>query len=130
LPVQAYHTHDHVCRVCGEAFKGPWQQRTCGVCRVEKKTKPILPTGTVGAIKELRVSVDLMSKGFHVFRALSPSCPCDLFAIKDGKQFDIEVRSARRNPKTGMLYSHRENIRARYKAFVTDDEIIYEPEFK
>lgn len=48
-------------------------------------------TGTTGAIHELVVSVDLMKRGLHVFRAMSPSCPCDLAVICDGKLLRIEV---------------------------------------
>lgn len=53
--------------------------------------------GTKGAIKELMVSVDLMNKGYQVFRAFSPQAPCDLIALKDGKCLRVEVT-------TGHLY--------------------------
>ena len=33
-----------------------------------------LATGTIGTIGELKVSIDLLIKGYEVFRALSPSC--------------------------------------------------------
>jgi len=48
-------------------------------------------SGTVGAVQELRVSVDLLLRGYEVFRALSPSSSCDLAATKDGKFLKIEV---------------------------------------
>ena len=57
-----------------------------------------LAAGTTGAMSELCVAVDLMKKGYAVFRALSPACFCDLIAIKDGKSLNVEV-------KTGYLYS-------------------------
>ena len=53
--------------------------------------------GTVGAISELAVSIDLLTKGYEVFRALSPSCSCDLLAMKDGEIVRVEVRSGWRN---------------------------------
>jgi hypothetical protein len=121
--------YEHICRVCGDPFKGTWNQKTCRLCMAEKLTKPLIPSGTVGAITELKVSVDLMSKGFHVFRALSPNAPCDLFAMKGGSQFEIEVRTAYRNPRTGKVYVNKENIRARYIAMVAGDDVIYEPDF-
>ena len=52
-----------------------------------------LPTGTVGAISELIISANLMSYGYSVFRALSPSCYCDIIASKDGETHHIEVRT-------------------------------------
>ena len=48
-------------------------------------------TVKVGTALELIVSIDLMSKGYDVFRALSSSCPCDLIAMKDGKCLRVEV---------------------------------------
>lgn len=52
-----------------------------------------IPTGTVGAIAEMIVSSDLMIKGYDVFRSLSPSCYCDLIAIKGNKHIEVEVRT-------------------------------------
>lgn len=49
--------------------------------------------GTVGAVSELMVAADLMIKGYSVFRALSPSCFCDLIAIKDSEYRKVEVRT-------------------------------------
>jgi hypothetical protein len=126
---KAYWKFDIPCRVCGEPFKGKWNDKTCPHCLHEEKTKPHLSTGTAGAIGELRVSVDLMSRGFNVFRALSPNAPCDLLASKGSKQFDIEVRTADKNPRTKKVYADRKNVRARYLALVTEKEIIYEPDF-
>jgi hypothetical protein len=63
-------------------------------------------TGTVGAISELVVTVDLLNRGFDVFRAVSPSCSCDLIAMKDGTVLRIEVRTAYQR-KDGTLGHHR-----------------------
>lgn len=49
--------------------------------------------GKTGAIVELAVAVDLLRRGFDVFRALSPSCSCDLVALKPGLVLRIEVRT-------------------------------------
>jgi len=140
----ARHKHNKICRLCGEPFKGWWNQKTCPVCLREmrikremrfkpepsaQRLKPKIATGTTGAIGELKVAVDLMSKGFGVFRALSPNASCDLLVIKDGKQFDIEVRTAYKNPVTGRVHTNRKGVRARYMALVTEKEIVYEPEF-
>lgn len=52
-----------------------------------------LDTGKVGAIGELLVSVDLLSKGYVVFRALSSSAPCDLAILRGTKCLRIEVKT-------------------------------------
>jgi hypothetical protein len=68
--------------------------------------KTDLPTGTVGAIAELAVAVDLMDRGYEVFRALSPSCSCDLAVLMNGTLIRIEVRSGYlRNASTKLLFS-------------------------
>jgi hypothetical protein len=56
-----------------------------------------LPTGTVGALHELVVSTELMRRGWHVFRALSPSCPCDLVVYRaNSSMIRVEVRTGHR----------------------------------
>lgn len=135
----ARHKHNKVCRLCKEPFKGWWNQKTCPVCLRERRIKlkpaaeackPRLATATVGTIAELKVAVDLMSRGFDVFRAMSPASPCDLMAMKEGRQFDIEVRTAVRNPVTGKIYRHLKGVKAMWIAHVIGDEIIYEPELE
>ena len=76
-----------------------------------------LSAGTVGAIAELMVSVALMRKGFEVFRALSPSCSCDLLATKEGKAYKVEVRTGY-YLAAKVSYSHG-NIRSPNVAAVT-----------
>lgn len=56
-----------------------------------------LPTGTVGAISELLAAVDLMKKGWSVFRSLCPSSEYDLIAEKNDEIFLLEVRTGRYN---------------------------------
>ena len=54
-----------------------------------------IPNNTRGAINELIVSIDLMKRGYEVFRALSPACSCDLVGFKNKKLFRVEVTSGR-----------------------------------
>ena len=85
-----------------------------------------LPTGTVGAISELRASVDLMARGFDVFRALSPTCPADLICLKDGQAITVEVRTAYWNRTHTKVVCGRTTT-ADLLALVIGDEIVYEP---
>lgn len=53
--------------------------------------------GSVGAINELRVSCDLMMRGFYVFRNLSPNGPCDLLILKNDEIKMVEVKTGYEN---------------------------------
>lgn len=55
-----------------------------------------ISSSTVGAMSELLAAADLMRRGYAVFRALSPSCFCDLIAEKNGKTEMVEVRTGYR----------------------------------
>lgn len=76
-------------------------QKTCSKkCRKEYYLPSIknykdIPSSTTGSISELIAAIDLMRKGYSVFRALSSACYCDLIAIetKEKKKLEIEVRT-------------------------------------
>ena|SRR3990167_3411291 len=92
---------------------------------------PGIATGTVGAIGELVASVDLMSRGYDVFRALSQSCSCDLLALKDGNLLRIEVRTGYRGASGKLQYSKSDNDSGRSDHFAIvlgGKEVIYLPE--
>ena len=83
---------------------------------------------TAGAISELRVAIDLLSKGYNVFRSLSPACPCDFVILKDKQLLRVEVRTTHIS-STGKPYKaiskHDDPIDI--YAWVLPNEIIYEP---
>lgn len=84
-----------------------------------------LTTGTKGALGELRTCADLLSKGWEVFRAVSPSCSCDLIMHKDGKLLKVEVRTGCKNLKSGVYYPGKGKIRADILAIVLSDGVVY-----
>lgn len=56
----------------------------------------MLSNGTVGAIGEIKVAEDLMSRGFSVFRSLGPNGPVDLVAVSPrGKPHLVQVTVGR-----------------------------------
>jgi len=78
-----------------------------------------VPASTIGAIGELMVASDLMKRGYHVFRAMSPSAPCDLLVMREGLSARVEVRCVSRT-RLGDLPNavksterHRHDILAR-----------------
>jgi len=52
-----------------------------------------IPRSTKGACSELVAASDLLLKGYEVFRACSPCSCCDLIALKDGEQIQVEVKT-------------------------------------
>jgi hypothetical protein len=81
-----------------------------------------------GAAGELIVAADLFFKGYSVFRALAPSAPFDLIAVRaDGRLITIEVRTARfKLKRTGEL-AYKRSGTADCFAAVLGPTIQYEP---
>ena len=100
------------CATCHKSFVKKYRHHIfCSqVCRnkhyLGNRDHPALEvlgsTATMGAIQELRVAVDLMSRGWAVFRALSPSSPFDLAIYKDKKMLRLEVRTGYRAVRGGL----------------------------
>lgn len=129
-----------ICKQCGKEFSGTRQCDFCSnPCRRHAWFKENyipsphkhLDRANTGAISELRVAVDLLSKNFEVFRALSPHCSCDLAVLKDGKLLRIEVRTGRAagNGKS-MFWTKPKKDKTRYDIFavVLEDRILYTPQ--
>lgn len=69
-----------------------------------------LTTGEIGSWGELIVAADMMRRGWKVFRAVTPSSPCDMVAFKKDRIVRVEVTLARRG-RTGKVYfpAHNED---------------------
>lgn len=83
-------------------------------CRLEYKnhltgrvvlTDQGLSTGEVGAIAELMVGADLLTRGYEVFRSVSPNCSCDLIAVDGEDMFKVEVRTGHRGMTDKITYN-------------------------
>src|SRR3990167_7042344 len=85
-----------------------------------------LKSGTVGAYQELREAADLLSKGYDVFRAVSPSCTCDLIALNSSVAIKVEVRTGHINAK-GEPHCPQYSFRADCFAIALRDKIVYKP---
>lgn len=132
---------EKICINCGKAlskgqrkFCSPkcagifWKEKYLIMNPLKGKT-----SATTGAISELRVAVDLLAKGYDVFRSLSSNCPCDLAILKNEKLLRIEVRTAHIST-SGKLYKTKLNRddpkKIDHYAWVLPNEIIYEPELQ
>ena len=103
------------CECCGKEFvtgKGnkKYCSAECGSIIRRKKYHQMnkfqsiyMAPSTKGALNELRICVDLLEKGFEVFRSVSPSCSCDLAILKDKKLIRVEVTSGWVNPQGKLL---------------------------
>ena len=89
-----------------------------------------LSPGTSGALAELVACADLMARGYEVFRAQSPSCSCDVVAIRDGKVHRVEVRSGYKH-QDGTIHTALTRLDpAKYDVLAivhAGREVVYEP---
>jgi len=97
------------------------------------KTMPPKPSHsnvTTGAISELIVSADLLKRGLSVFRALSPSCTCDLIVLQRDQAIKIEVTTGTLT-KHGFNYPPKDRSKSDVVAVVmkSDGSIRYLPDF-
>lgn len=84
----------------------------------------------VGALAELVVSADLLKRGFHVFRAVSPAASCDLLVMRDGQIWRVEVKTAQRSTDGSLTYDKpRDRARFDVLALMVGSDVVYRPDF-
>ena len=67
-----------------------------------------------------------MSEGWHVFRSLSPSCPCDLVVFKDlDNPIRVEVKTAYIRHGGDIFVSMEKHNVYDVIAAVTNDQVFY-----
>lgn len=127
------------CPICEKEFKPrrSWQKFCSSTCSnashanhyVGATSGMGLPNGTTGAISELRVAADLLTKGYEVFRAVSAHCSCDLAILRDGKLIRVEVRTGYIHNTNGKRITNRPKSTSKFDvlAICYNDNIEYEP---
>lgn len=80
--------------------------------------------GQTGAIGELVVSIELMRRGYDVYRAINPDAEFDLVAVKDDAVTRVEVRSVARRKDGSLCVSMRSTDKCDLYAFVCRDEVV------
>ena len=131
---------ERICAICSKSYLAKRQnQKYCSrECRLEADRRRFtkvalkLPPSTIGTLSELRVAIDLLNKKYEVFRAMSPSCSCDLAILKGGKLLRIEVTTGHYYTgkiKNGLVANAHQKKSPKYDilAVVSQDgkEIIY-----
>jgi|CXWL01.1.fsa_nt_gi predicted nucleic acid-binding Zn ribbon protein len=100
------------CEVCGEIFGTAKSKKTCSEdCQIKRVRRltgreahhQLLPSATVGAMSEMIIAIELMKKGYAVFRALSAACFCDLVVSKGNSIYKIECRTGYLNMQSKSL---------------------------
>jgi hypothetical protein len=99
-----------------------WQRQNAP----DREQRKGLSTGVVGAISEMQVCADLLAKGYEVFRAVSPSCSCDVMILLDHRAFRVEVRTGY-YLRSGKLVYMKDRLKAEVMAVCTPSGIIYLP---
>jgi hypothetical protein len=86
-----------------------------------------LPSADVERIALMRVSIDLIRRGYEIYQSTSESNPCDLVIALGNSLLRVEVRSAHMSGDTVVAHvpvSHKFDL----LAMVTPKEITYDPE--
>ena len=131
------------CPECGKGFRPSdarrrYCSRECAAAADRRKWQRHTPKlgiapNSVGAVSELLAAADLLARGYHVFRSLSPSSACDLVAINPngGAIIRLEVRTGARTKMGDVRFPRkREDVgRSDHYAVVVqgEDVIIYDP---
>jgi hypothetical protein len=91
---------------------------------------PIIPgpsSSDTGVIYELVVSVDLMRRGYEVFRAVSHASSCDLIVrrLSDGFLLRVEVTTGYRRKNGELGWVRHDESRYDLLAVVVDGALIF-----
>jgi hypothetical protein len=86
-----------------------------------------VPTGTVGAIHELIVCTDLLKRGYHVFRAMSPACPCDVAVLCNKQLLRVEVTTGAISGNGNISHPTKDASKFDILAIVIGGEVEYRP---
>ena len=86
------------CVICEKTYVArSHNQKICGAeCKKEfwgRRGTLDISTASVGAIAEMAICVEMLSRGYSVFRSVSASGFCDVVAIKGDERMLLEVRT-------------------------------------
>ena len=123
VPVKRLKRAKGVAKYCGSACESEHHRRL--YAHQNRSAFAGIATGTVGTINELRVSVDLLAKGHHVFRALSPACSCDLIILVGRQAYRVEVTTGCWSRVGKLQYRKHELVRFDLLAVVLPEHIFY-----
>jgi hypothetical protein len=131
------------CQHCQAEFEpkrtAAWQKycsKACSKGATSKRWKDLNPEkalgtspGSIGAAHEMLVCVDLLRRGYHVYRSVSPSAIFDLVVFRGDEMLSVEVTTGRYSPQGGIAHSPKDSSKFDVLAVVMrDGKIIYQPD--
>lgn len=130
-----------ICTVCGKQANKRRQAIYCSnACKVEKQRVGRdeintgrangVSSGVVGGMHEMLVCVDLLRRGFYVYRSVTQSAPFDLMVSKNGVNFAVEVTTGSFNASGSYYKPSKDRSKFDCLAVVMHDgRIFYEPDW-
>lgn len=91
-----------------------------------------LNASEIGAWAEMVAASDLLRRGYQVFRAVSPSAPCDFVVVIENRCCRVEVKTAHRKKRGGLMFAQKDFDASKHDvlALVTPDgHVTYIPEW-
>jgi hypothetical protein len=76
----------------------------------------------------LVVAADLLKRGYHVFRAMSPACPCDLVLLENGHLLRVEVTTGFLSGNGTLHHPKKASGKYDVLAVVCGSAVTYTPE--
>jgi len=128
------------CRICERAIPEARQKRRAKTCsdecatkRVrksyqEQNTRPRLSTSAQGALSEFRAANELLARGAHVYRSISPSAPFDLVIYYEGELYRVEVTTGHYSAAGTLFHPPKDSSKYDILAVVHDNGLYIEPE--
>lgn len=115
-------------KTCAQAFaKQAWREKN------PKSPLAAQATGAVAEANEMLVAIDLLQRGYEVFRSAFPAQSCDML-IKGGNEdplshpLRIEVTSGNYTASGTLVHPERNPSNFDVMAVVANGKIIYKPE--
>ena len=130
------------CKECGEPLVGGRSDRKfcdkfCAsnynkrLWRERNPKSPLgaLDNGTIAEANVMKVCIDLLERGYQVYRAAFPAMECDLIARTGQSEIArIEVTTGNLTPRGTLVHPKRDAAKFDVMAVVVGDDIYYKPE--
>lgn len=86
-------------------------------------------SGKTGTLSEYKVALDLMKRGYDLFKPVTMNYSCDLLALKNDKFSRIEVTTGHKTALGKVSYSKHNPDNYDVLVVVVGEELFYIPAF-
>lgn len=129
------------CVECGKPLYGGRKDRkfcdkTCAAFTAKRKWREANPksplaafaTGAVAEANEMTVAIDLLQRGYEVFRSAFPAQSCDMLVRFADTTMRVEVTSGNYTGSGTLVHPERDPSKYDVMAVVANGKITYKPE--